>query len=649
MLYNDSYGITRGTMKRILIILLLTISTFSFANKSALQWYKKGQKAFTNMEYYEAADLFKKAIHKNPYYKEAYAGAGKSYFNMGNFLESRKFYHKALFYDPDNINYMLKLAEIRIKLAHTPKEYLGAEYYLNKAYRKEPRNVHVLMAYGEYYYKLKKYEKALNFFEKAKRSKNHFLAYLKLAKIYLVWKNYEKANEYLMQAENLNSMDYRTTFEIAKFYLETKKIEKAKRYFELTIKFNPIFREGLFKIIEFYIKTEDYIEAIKKVNQLLKIEPENPILYYDLAICYEKLKRYEESINFLLAGQKYDFSDELLRIKAEEIAVRNLGVGHFLRKKLATHYLLKGRIAYEKNQIDLSILYYKRGLRINPKSLKFRQNLAQIYRERNWVDLFLKTLKAGLYAHDNNQNLKDLISLNQKFLWETLSYKHKIDQYNVQGTYPIILINKVIADYNTRHFRFEKEMKELLIQGLINRFSVNVKEIKSANSHYLKKKGTLLLRLHFYEDDRKIELKAELISVKTGNIFKKYLVRRYGNNRLINAILYLSNKISEHTLPFGKILHIDDDEAIINVGKLHRIKPKDRFIILKNKDAIDDYFSSNVFKQQFIIGEAEILKVDERIALVKLYKSNKVVFNLININDIVMVKKIDQKKKKKSN
>lgn len=633
------------------LIFFLFIGIFAFAeNENAIDYYKAGQEAFSKKDYYKAADLFKQALIKNPYYREAFAGAGNAYFEMGNFLESRKFYEKALFYEPENIDFILKMALIKIKSSSDPKEILGAEYYLLKAFKKEPRNSKVLMVYGDYFYEQGHFEKAREFYDKAKRSDNNFLAYLKLASIYKRWKNYEKAYDLLMQAENINSTDYRVTFDLGKFYLERKRYEEARKYLELTLKFYPQFKEGLSKLIEFYITQEKYAEAIQRNNELLELDPENPILYYHMAICYERLRQYEQAIEFLMDGQKYDFSDEVLIIKAEEIAVKHLPLGHQVRKRLSEPYMEKGNIAYRKNQVEQAIVSYKRGLRINPLSVEMRKKLAKVYIEKGWVDLYVRTLKAGLFVEKDNLDLKDQISLYDRFLWETISYEKKIDQYKNPAYYPTVYLSHVMTDAENRHISFKDEIKEIILEAAHNTYSVNIKE---GHSDILKlsKKGNLLLRVKFYEDERKVELEGELIALSTGNIFKKYFIRRYGNQRLMNAAVYLAKQVSKDVVPFGKIISVDDDLAVINIGKLQHIKVKDRFVILNSRNVIDEYYSGNSFKKQWVIGEAEVVKVDEQLALVKLEKSRSVVFNMININDIVITKKPEEKKegKKKTN
>lgn len=632
-------------MKRLYILLLLLLFTIAWG-KSAREYLSLGEKALQEKKCYQAADLFKKAISKNRYYQKAYAKAGEAYFCMGNFQESRKFFLKALRFDPENIDYMLMLARIRIETALSAKEYLGAEYYLLKAYKKEPRNVDVLLAYGDYYYKRGKLKKALEFYTKGRESKKNFLVLLKVAKIYEDWGEHEKAYEYLLKAENLNSMDYRTTFSMAKFFLRLKKLDRAKKYFELTLKFYPSFREGLLKSIEFYMIQKDFPQAVLKINELLKLEPESPILYYYLGICYEKLGRFEEAVSFMLRGQKYDFSDEALRLKAEETVIKNLPLGHSIRKKLARYYLINGNLASRRNRLNKAILYYKRGLRLNPLSVTIRKKLAYIYRDKNWIASFLHTLRAGLFVNKNNQELKDLVNLNKRFLAKTLSFKKQVNQFKQPSFYPILYVGNSLADFENRHLYLESEMQEILVEALVNSHSINVKHVQDKELRRVKKMNSLWLRMRFKEDERKIELEAELICLSTGNIYKHYKIIRYGNKKIFNAISDLSKKVSTDVLAFGKILSIDDDIALINLGKRQNLKVKDRFILLNSKTVIDDYYSGNPLRKERIIGEAEVIELDEQIALVRLYKSKQVVFNMININDIVMVKKSDKKKKK---
>ena len=273
--------------------------------------------------------------------------------------------------------------------------------------------------------------------------------------IFLKWGQTEKGRDFLIKAENLNSMDYRVTFELGKFYLDQKDMEMAQKYLELTLKFYPEFQEGLLKTVEFYIAKEDYSSAIRKINELLKLDSENPQLYYYMGVCFEKLGQFEEAIRFLKSGRQYDFSNEPLRIKAEEIAVKNLPLGHSIRKELSEFYLQHAREFYKKKQNLQAVLFYKRGLRVNPLSVETRTELAQMYREKGWIDLYLRTLKAGLFTNPENQELKDLFELNQRFLWETLSFEKKRDQYQ-NPAFPGDLFNAVSGPKSPSPFQPSK-------------------------------------------------------------------------------------------------------------------------------------------------------------------------------------------------
>jgi len=623
--------------------ILFFVTLVSFA-ESALDYYEKGSKLLNSYKCYEASIYFNKAIKANPYYKEAYALAGDSYFCLENYIEAEKYYQKALFFEPENTNYMLRLAKIKISVARNPKEVLGAEYYIYKAYKINPRDKDVLRTYGDYYFKLGKFREALDYYEKVIKGGEDYLTYLNIANIYIKWKEYEKAYKYLIEAESIKSDDYRVTFALANYFIEVKEYDKAVTYIELTLKIFPDFKEGLRKAIYFYIQREEYSSAINKINYMLKLES-SAIYYYYLGVAYIGLGRNEDAIRFFMDGIEKDYSDEIIRLKLDELVVKKMPLGYELRKKLGKYYFEKAQNSYKKGEYYKTVLLLKRGLRVDPLSLEIRKYLANLFREKSLLNLFIDTLKSGLFVKFD-QETKDLIELNKRFLWEKLSYKNSINQYEI-NFYPEVLVSEVLEEENNKHLFVASDIKDLLISGLFNTYSVNVKPIEKNEVDSLEKTNRLLLRLRFIEGDNYIEIISELINLYSGNIYKSYTVRKYGNDRLINAIIELCESIKRDVKPFGKIIKIDDDEAIISLGMLQGVKKGDKFKIYNMPNVVDFFYSGNPFNQPEVIGNAEVLEVDEMICKVRLFRSSTVVFNMINLNNIAVYKDDDEKDKKK--
>ncbi|HOJ49255.1 MAG TPA: tetratricopeptide repeat protein [Spirochaetota bacterium] len=629
-------------MKKIFFLISLFIPFYIFC-ETATELYNKGKVLLDSYKCYEASIYFNKAIALNPYYKEAYALAGDSYFCLENYIEAEKYYQKALFYDPENTNYILRLAKIKLSLARDPKQTLGAEYYIYKAYKINPRDPEVLRVYGDYYYKLGKLAEAMDTYQKVIKGSDDYLTYLRIATIYMRWKNYEKAYEYLLKAETIKSDDYRVTFSLANYYIEVKDYEKAVSYLELTLKIFPDFKDGLRKAIYFYIQREEYASAINKINHILKLDPLG-IYYYYLGIAYLGLGRNEDAIRFFMEGIKKDSSDEMIRLKIDELVVKKMPLGYELRKDLGNFYFQKAKNSYEKGEYYKTVLLLKRALRINPLSLDIRKYLANIFRERGLINLFLNTLKSGLFVRFD-QEIKDLIDLNNRFLWDKVSYKNSIDQYKEYLFLPEVLVSDIVEEDNNKHLFISYDLKDYIISALMNTYSINVKSIEKKEIDEIEKTNRLLLRLRFIEGENYIEFVAQLVNLYTGNIYKEYTVRKYGNDRLLNSIIELCEQVKRDVKPFGKIIKIDDDEAIISLGQLQGIKKGDKFIIYNLSNIVDSFYSGNPFNTPEVIGHAEVLEVDEMISKVKLYRSSTVVFNMINLDNIAVYRDNDDKKK----
>ena len=80
---------------------------------------------------------------------------------------------------------------------------------------------------------------------------------------------------------------------------------------------------------------------------------------------------------------------------------------------------------------------------------------------------------------------------------------------------------------------------------------------------------------------------------------------------------------------------------------LQGVKKGDKFKIYNMPNVVDFFYSGNPFNQPEVIGNAEVLEVDEMICKVRLFRSSTVVFNMINLNNIAVYKDDDEKDKKK--
>ena len=83
---------------------------------------------------------------------------------------------------------------------------------------------------------------------------------------------------------------------------KTKNFLNAKIKIENLIKTHPndVFLENMYGV--FLLNCNNLKDAIFVFNKLIKKYPNNAVAYYNLGLCYEKEKQYDEARDYLLSA-----------------------------------------------------------------------------------------------------------------------------------------------------------------------------------------------------------------------------------------------------------------------------------------------------------------------------------------------------------
>jgi len=95
-----------------------------------------------------------------------------------------------------------------------------------------------------------------------------------------------------------NSQDFEVLFNVGRIYSLIKKYEIGLNYYEKCLSLLPKNKNILINISSIYIKIKDYDKAIESINKIDQNEKNDAIIYYNLALCYEKKLNFEDAINY---------------------------------------------------------------------------------------------------------------------------------------------------------------------------------------------------------------------------------------------------------------------------------------------------------------------------------------------------------------
>ncbi|MFC2149108.1 tetratricopeptide repeat protein [Candidatus Auribacterota bacterium] len=302
---------------------------------------------------------------------------GNSYCEIGDsyFAKGNDFYKQRKF--DQAINMYQKAYDIN-------KEYLGAVYNLGICYQ----------AKGEF-------SKAINYFEKAVELNPMYLSsYIGLGLTYTRLGMYDKAIGVYKTAIDIDNDSYVSHLNLAAVYAKKEAYNEAIKEAKIALKINPKDYNGHLILGNIYFVMGDYKNAIDEYEWILKIEPSFVFARLHIGMAYSELGQFDKAIEYIEGsrslvedrGYVHYYLGKILLKKHEQQgadvdeAIRELKKAVEINPELIEVYLDIGKGYDIKNDTLLSIRYYRRYVE-SPLALE---------EEKREVNKIIKTLRSKL-------------------------------------------------------------------------------------------------------------------------------------------------------------------------------------------------------------------------------------------------------------
>ena len=355
--YTDIFAIQSDVAQKIAIALKATLTPEEIVyieekptdNMEAYDYFLKGKHFWTTYATKEgnqkAVDMFDKATELDPNFTLAYAWASIVH----------SVFYRVLIWD------------------HTQARKELAKSALDKALALDPDHPQVHYAKGVYQeWCLKDYNSALREYEIAFSGEpNNSEIAQDLGVIYMRSGNWEKAEETLLKAYELNPLGFNSAYRIGRFYLHQRQFDRAQHYLNLAIQSDPeqahYYRRKAFNYL-------DGFGDIKKARSLLKeaeMNVPNPE-YFLLAQFRTEIyaRDYSKALSYAKERKKIDSG--------------TLSVGR------AYYYLGEEKLAQE--EFESLRVYYEDKIEEEPENASFHSSLGQVYA---YLGLKEKAVAAG--------------------------------------------------------------------------------------------------------------------------------------------------------------------------------------------------------------------------------------------------------------
>ncbi|BCR21502.1 CDC27 family protein [Borrelia sp. HM] len=631
----------------ILLIFNLNFGSLIGSTTTAIEYYQKAQTYYLMQKYYDAIDELLEAMRINPNYYDAYKFIAKIYYQLKIYNQAQFFIEKAYKMSNGDTEYKILYANILLKnngteqakkfyseVLSTQKNNIDALVGLATIFETEG----LLVAAANYYLSILEYDQA------------NYHAFEHLINIYEKL-NMKAKGQYLINKVRSNFTSLPSFHKrVTEFSIKNNNLGVAEKYaknYLMLVKttYQDLGLVDAYRLLALvYLYQSKYEDAVHILQKALLLEQNSDELYYLLGYSYLKLGEVSEAVLNLERAKDMKKDLEFYNIALEgSFFVSNFRSSVQKNKKISANieisnrYANEGLKAFKSLNLNRAIFNVKNAIEIYPDNDNARFLLAKIYK---FMKLDMMAYEELYYLVEQRKSTDAKIldfydtvafdirsSLFFKYGYKTMGDLNKL--YDNQTVYKIGIFtqdeNKVFGA-NDMILRYA----ERILDRDLNIEVVNYKFNYDKNKDYLvssfseefsyARNNNLDLFLMFDLDvdvfKNSASLKVDVFSGKTG-------VKVQSFNYNSGGVLYLSDILTSFYRDFndylpkrGKILKINKDDVLINLGYLNDAKKGDKFLVLKEGSLKYNSDSSSFisYNKSDILGEIFIEEVSDYIS-----------------------------------
>jgi tetratricopeptide (TPR) repeat protein len=620
--------------------------------KNAIYHNKKGWESLQAGNAYSAIVSFQSALSQNPKYKESLLGLGYAYVQTQGYNESIKLFDKVLRLYPDNEQAIMGMAKAytglgRYKEAMKLYDRLNELSYANNESRfgmaylyykmgkmlwakrlcdrilqNDPYYYDALLLYADIKAKDKRIDDAIDFVKKAIDAKDDYPdAFVKLAEMLYLKYVYSGDSAYLSQA----------TDELQKALVMNKTHLQANRDMGFLL----------------YVQG-DYQNAITCYESIVNNYPyiANNEVLYNAGLMYELTGNIMKALEYYTKALSKDNLNNMIAMKMRQLSLlEHIKIGHPVRIQSSNDDFASSQELRKKGFPDLSMLFLRLSLALNPNNITAHQELLRIYETLGYFELYYDEIKK-MHSINPTQKSQDLMSIAVFQRRDKLFFKLGYDKEEIPRDVPEVLVLDFTPDVPVPAFADAGSVLANSINFAMGQFgryqnfpmSQRLSIIKSLSSNNLDDilknlndkmndneipQISYLLYGEYNLSGRYIECNAKLMDAKTGVVIAHFTESDNSKYSTHTISIDLAKKMYD-TIPFrGKIISYSEDMAVINLGTIDGIE---------TGALLETYVENEDTIEQDQLRKKVVFKVSETGTLISLVKP-------VNPKDIDLIAK----------
>lgn len=589
---------------------MLFTSDFYAAEKNAIYYNKKGWEYLEKGDSFRAILNFKNALKQNPKYRESLSGLGRAYLSTSAYDESFKLFNEVLKVDKDNKDAKTGMGFAMVGIGR----YNDALAYFDRVDSSSENNLEAKYGMAYVYYLMDKRIWAKRKLEGILRvNPYHYDSLLLMAEMKSDDGRLDDAKKFIDKAiesnRELPEGYVRSGKILFKYYIKNENdnfLEESVDEFNRSLAINPENFEanrymGFISIIQ-----KRYDAALRYFEKITVSFPDNGIAQYNLALAYERKGDLDEALPILKKSLDIASSDELVQAKLEDFLVMNsYKIGHPLRVGYSNNRLAKAVKKSKEHLSDDAVLNLRRSLYLNPVNKEPRGMLRDFYHTFDYYLFYVDEIKnlLNMYPDEGYQDALNiaLVRRREKLYYKT-GFAEELPPRDVPGIFVFNLWNngdiaahpdagEILSGYLT--FTLAQFGRQDAVR-LKHRLDI-MKQMKDGENFLtdnLEKLGDMSRRGDikglryvvfgsYREANTFLSANFRIMDFKTGVIIDEFDISESQKDNLSRLSLRAARRIFS-SIPYeGRVLKIEEDRIILNLGLFDGVKPGDLLAIYR--------------------------------------------------------------------
>lgn len=595
-------------IRRCALFLLLFGLGVSLSAQSALESFRQGQSAFQREDYWTAVDAYRDALTANPRYFDAFQGLAEAFFALGEYDEASKQVQAAVKLGP--LSSSVNILNGRILLGQMKYEEALAQF--QGVLAREPKNQAAQFGLAEYQVMKGRLEQASAQFEALRKEDPTNLRSL-LSLLYVASARGDRPgfDRVYSDAYRFHSADPRVHFAAAQEFYRRQDWAGARtaldQYFAVTLRTD--LRGWLLqsKLLLDEGRNSEAVQVIdSKIIQASPAGAKDGQAWYLRALGLARQGKGTEASDAFRMALGFDPSNETYVLAYETWLLRNTSPEDPLRAAQSKAHLDRGLDLAAKNLQAQATDEFRRGLRLDPFSVKARIGRAEIWMRQGLRTSSLEELEAVAAQNPSYKTVSflDDLEIQRSLYKKSLAAQWglslaDLDSLNSVGTSRLYRPYTVgvfydpdassTAEYGGSHSYaevFADEWDSLRsLQVVSPSEDRRAQPARGFNDAFLKARQSGLeyfVLVTFREGLRDFSVQVNLHLGRTGRLIQSFSVYKKGN---LPATLGLREAAQTAATAFplrGSVIRRQGADILVNLGKRDGVVPGLKFTVLRD-------------------------------------------------------------------